>query len=74
MQDNRPSPEDLLKLAQAEEDDFLMSSLPKKGRLKIFLGFCAGVGKTYRMLQEAAHKKESGIDVVIGIVETHGRV
>lgn len=74
MQDNRPNPEDLLKLAQAEEDEFLMSSLPKKGRLKIFLGFCAGVGKTYRMLQEAAQNKQNGIDIVIGIVETHGRV
>lgn len=74
MQENRPNPEDLLKLAQAEEDEIELNNQPKKGRLKIFLGFCAGVGKTYRMLQEAAHNKEGGIDVVIGIVETHGRV
>lgn len=46
---------------------------PKKGRLKIFLGYCAGVGKTYRMLQEAINCKNNHIDVVIGIVETHGR-
>lgn len=45
----------------------------KKGRLKIFLGYCAGVGKTYRMLQEANTIKNNGIDVVIGIAETHGR-
>lgn len=73
QEDNRPNPEDLLKLAQAEEEENNASE-SKRGNLKIFLGFCAGVGKTYRMLQEAAHLKESGIDVVIGIVETHGRV
>jgi two-component system sensor histidine kinase KdpD len=46
----------------------------KRGSLKIFLGYCAGVGKTYRMLQDSIVNKRSGIDVVIGIVETHGRV
>lgn len=44
-----------------------------KGKLKIFLGYCAGVGKTYRMLQEANANKNNSIDVVIGVVETHGR-
>ncbi len=44
-----------------------------KGRLKIFLGYSAGVGKTYTMLSEARQRKASGEDVVIGIVETHGR-
>lgn len=44
-----------------------------KGKLKIFLGYCAGVGKTYRMLQEAITNKKTGTDVVIGLVETHGR-
>src|SRR5581483_255792 len=44
-----------------------------KGHLKIFLGYAAGVGKTYRMLQEAQALREQGRDVVIGIVETHGR-
>ncbi|CAL7960574.1 two-component system, OmpR family, sensor histidine kinase KdpD [Gammaproteobacteria bacterium] len=45
----------------------------KRGSLKIFLGYCAGVGKTYRMLQDSIVNKRNGIDVVIGIVETHGR-
>jgi two-component system sensor histidine kinase KdpD len=44
-----------------------------RGRLKIYLGYCAGVGKTYRMLQEGQALKNDGIDVVIGFVETHGR-
>src|SRR6516225_4070937 len=45
----------------------------QRGRLKIYLGFAAGVGKTYEMLQEAQRLKSQGVDVVIGIVETHGR-
>ncbi|MGO8750286.1 MAG: universal stress protein [Thermoguttaceae bacterium] len=45
----------------------------QRGRLKIYLGFAAGVGKTYEMLQEGQRLKRQGIDVVIGIVETHGR-
>ncbi len=45
-----------------------------RGRLKIFLGYCAGVGKTYRMLQDAIINKNNGTDVVIGLVETHERV
>lgn len=45
----------------------------KRGSLKIFLGYCAGVGKTYRMLQDSIVNKRNGIDVVIGIIETHGR-
>jgi two-component system sensor histidine kinase KdpD len=44
-----------------------------QGRLKIYLGYCAGIGKTYRMLQEGHKLKNEGIDVVIGFVETHGR-
>lgn len=43
------------------------------GSLKIFLGYCAGVGKTYRMLQDSIVSKRNGVDVVIGVVETHGR-
>ena len=43
------------------------------GRLKVYLGYAAGVGKTYRMLQEAQLLRQEGIDVVVGIVETHGR-
>jgi two-component system sensor histidine kinase KdpD len=44
-----------------------------RGNLKVFLGFAAGVGKTYRMLQEAHALKTKGVDVVIGVVDTHGR-
>jgi len=46
----------------------------QRGRLKIYLGYGPGVGKTYLMLQEAQRLKSEGIDVVVGIVETHGRV
>jgi two-component system, OmpR family, sensor histidine kinase KdpD len=46
----------------------------QRGRLKVYLGYCAGVGKTYQMLQEGHRLKEEGIDVVVGIVETHGRI
>ncbi len=45
----------------------------QRGRLKIYLGYCAGVGKTYQMLLEGHRLKKDGIDVVIGLVETHGR-
>jgi two-component system, OmpR family, sensor histidine kinase KdpD len=46
----------------------------KRGRLKVYLGFAPGVGKTYEMLQEGQRLKKQGVDVVIGVVETHGRV
>jgi len=45
----------------------------QKGRLKVYLGFAPGVGKTYGMLQEAHRLKAQGVDVVVGVVETHGR-
>ena len=45
----------------------------KRGKLKIFLGAAPGVGKTYEMLQNAQSQKKQGIDVVVGLVETHGR-
>jgi len=45
----------------------------KRGRLKLYIGFAAGVGKTYRMLEEAHALRERGVDIVIGFVETHGR-
>jgi two-component system sensor histidine kinase KdpD len=45
-----------------------------RGRLKVFIGMAAGVGKTYRMLQEGHAEQEAGRDVVIGLLETHGRV
>jgi two-component system, OmpR family, sensor histidine kinase KdpD len=61
--DQRPSPEALLAEAQREA----------RGRLKIFLGAAAGVGKTYEMLLAAQARRREGVDVVVGIVETHGR-
>jgi two-component system sensor histidine kinase KdpD len=64
----RPDPDELLKKISPP-----LEETPKKGRLKIFFGFCAGVGKTYRMLQEAQMFKSNGKDVVIGIVESHKR-
>jgi two-component system sensor histidine kinase KdpD len=45
----------------------------QQGKLKIYVGYCAGVGKTWQMLQEARRLKENGIDVVVGLVETHKR-
>jgi two-component system sensor histidine kinase KdpD len=59
----RPTPEHFLNLIQQQ----------RRGRLKIYLGFAAGVGKTYEMLQEGRRLKQQGEDVVIGVVETHGR-
>lgn len=61
--EGRPSPEALLRQAAREE----------RGRLKIFLGAAPGVGKTYEMLLEGAEKLRGGADVVVGVVETHGR-
>ena len=60
---SRPSPEALLKAAKREA----------RGRLKIFLGAAPGVGKTFEMLREGAERLQAGVDVVAGIVETHGR-
>src|SRR6185312_16276393 len=55
-------------------EDFLeLVERSKRGRLKVYLGFAAGVGKTYRMLEEAHALQKRGIDVVVGFVETHGR-
>ena len=61
----RPSPEALLDTARREEG--------VAGRLKIFVGAAPGVGKTYEMLQSAHAKRKAGVDVVVGVVETHGR-
>jgi two-component system, OmpR family, sensor histidine kinase KdpD len=63
--DQRPSPEALLEAARREER--------RSGRLKIFVGAAPGVGKTYEMLQQARARKQDGYDIVIGVVETHGR-
>ena len=64
----RPDPDQLLEHIQAEEQSI------HRGRLKIFLGYAAGVGKTYAMLEAAHQRKKEGMDVVVGLVETHGRV
>src|SRR5262245_22542827 len=63
--DQRPSPEALLEAARREER--------QSGRLKIFVGAAPGVGKTYEMLQQARARKQDGYDIVVGVVETHGR-
>ena len=59
----RPRPEDFLELIEQR----------KRGRLKLYIGFAAGVGKTYRMLEEAQALHRRGVDVVLGFVESHGR-
>jgi two-component system sensor histidine kinase KdpD len=64
---NRPDPDELLDKLQRDEEKRL------RGRLKIFFGASAGVGKTYAMLQAARRRHDEGADVVIGIAETHGR-
>src|SRR6185369_984535 len=67
--DIRPTPEAMLKLAQAEEAE----AEQKQGKLKIFLGYAAGVGKTYAMLEAGRQRKHDGRDVLVGYVESHGR-
>jgi len=63
--ETRPDPDELLKHVETEDT--------ARGRLKIFLGYVAGVGKTYAMLEAAHQRKEQGWDVVVGYVETHRR-
>lgn len=60
---NRPDPEALLAAANKA----------RRGRLKVFLGMAPGVGKTYEMLRAARRRKAEGVDVLVGVVETHGR-
>ncbi|WP_454824898.1 DUF4118 domain-containing protein [Paraburkholderia xenovorans] len=64
---NRPDPDELLDKLQRDEEK------RQRGRLKIFFGASAGVGKTYAMLQAARRRFDEGADVVVGIAETHGR-
>lgn len=66
-EERKPDPDDLLRSIVREEKK------QKRGRLRIFLGMCPGVGKTYGMLQAAQEKKRSGAHVLVGIAETHGR-
>jgi two-component system sensor histidine kinase KdpD len=63
VNERRPDPEALLRAAAQDG----------RGRLKVFLGAAPGVGKTFEMLSEAAGRRDAGVDVVIGVVETHGR-
>src|SRR5712692_10365199 len=59
---------------RSRAEDFLeLVQRAKRGRLKLYIGFAAGVGKTYQMLEEAHALKKRGVDVVLGFVETHGR-
>ena len=67
MEDQRPDPEKLLQRAKEEERHHL------RGKLKIYLGAAPGVGKTYSMLQDAMAARAKELDVVVGIVESHGR-
>ncbi|MGB6452214.1 MAG: sensor histidine kinase KdpD [Steroidobacteraceae bacterium] len=68
MGEARPDPDRLLAQVQAEE------ARAKRGRLRIFFGASAGVGKTYSMLEAARGARSAGTDVVVGYVEPHGRV
>jgi len=65
--EGRPSPDDLLVVAKEEERH------AREGQLIIYLGYAAGIGKTYTMLQDALGWRKEGMDIVIGYVETHGR-
>jgi two-component system sensor histidine kinase KdpD len=67
MEPRRPDPDQLLAQLKSEE------AQQARGRLKIFLGYAAGVGKTYAMLEAAHQRRAEGVDVVIGYVETHRR-
>jgi two-component system sensor histidine kinase KdpD len=64
---DRPNPDALLAAIQSE------SARTRRGRLKVFLGMCPGVGKTYAMLEAAQRELKAGLNVLVGYVETHGR-
>jgi two-component system, OmpR family, sensor histidine kinase KdpD len=64
----RPNPDELLSRIQNDEQQKI------RGKLKIFLGYAAGVGKTFAMLEAAHQRMTQGSDVVVAYVETHGRV
>jgi two-component system sensor histidine kinase KdpD len=68
MESRRADPDTLLARVQAQE------RASKRGKLKVFFGATAGVGKTYAMLEAAHRKKAEGVDVVVGYVEPHGRI
>ena len=67
IEHDRPNPDTLLAAIQSAD------ARAQRGRLKVFLGMCAGVGKTYAMLEAARRERDAGRDTVIGYLETHGR-
>ncbi len=67
METKRPDPDELLDRTIIEEER------QRQGKLKIFFGSAPGVGKTYAMLETAQKRREEGIDIVVGVAETHGR-
>jgi len=72
--ETRPDPDAILaRIQSAAPTDASSPELRGRGRLKIFFGAAAGVGKTFAMLQEAQEKRRGGIEVVVGYVETHKR-
>lgn len=68
---DRPTPEQML--ARVKTEGEVQTSERKRGRLKVYFGYAAGVGKTFAMLQNARREKAAGVDVVVGYVELHGR-
>jgi two-component system, OmpR family, sensor histidine kinase KdpD len=74
-EDQRPDPDALLAEIQADEAASEASATePRRGRLRVYFGASAGVGKTYAMLAAARRLMDDGLDVVVGVVETHGRI
>jgi two-component system sensor histidine kinase KdpD len=67
VSEHRPDPEALLARVKEEE------ARARRGKLKVFFGAAAGVGKTYAMLEAAREQRDDGVDVVVGYVETHRR-
>jgi len=67
IDEKRPNPDELLKAINREESN------NRRGRLKIFLGMAAGVGKTYAMLEAAQKLRQDGVDVVVTSIDSHGR-
>src|SRR2546425_4713059 len=67
MSNERPNPDELLARMKAAE------ARERRGKLKIFFGYAAGVGKTFAMLEAARRERAAGVEVVVGYVEPHGR-
>lgn len=67
MPDSRPNPDQLLARVRADDER------ARRGKLRIFFGYAAGIGKTYQMLSAARRERDAGVDVVVGYVEPHGR-